>query len=574
MFEQSIKYRLFGLFYILYLFFLVILILIWFFVGGLQTGYYNEFDALGLVSRYPLHFLLLSLSVALLLVLGWYVSSGTSHTKIRSFIFLAPVMTLIMVKYVLPEVMDSFYITNFYDAPAHMQKGLFVANVGHSDVNVDGYFDLQPSFFWLTAIILNIINSPPLALTNHVSLMLIKWFHLISITIYIPMLYLLYRQLFGNKLELIFSAIFLQFSLEFGHFHYAAQSITNALYWLILATSFAAIHKKEVRHSLIILLCGLSIIFMHQGIVIMTIISLTSLSIYPIFFKKIRNDDRFIRWDFLLMLTCQITLWLGYLMYMTVFTFKDFTLTLKNVFEILMTEATAIIPRGIARANKVWQQIVIYKSLYIFTLIALGITTSFINAYRRKNDTDELAFCIQILSTVFFGGISVALGGAGYVERLPSLLLPLIVYSTLNFILGFQRLKEWKIKGFLASTLLAMIIFSGVIFYMSGRNFQSITYGEYYSNAFLVNKDPQNIMGLYGRLEVTPISKVIKDELSNKSVAYITVITIQRHDIIQTNYYIYTDTSLIKSTIKNLQDEMAIIYNNPDTVILLRTKSK
>ena len=112
-----------------------------------------------------------------------------------------------------------------------------------------------------------------------------------------------------------------------------------------------------------------------------------------------------------------------------------------------MTEGTQIIASNTSRAYIPWQQIVSFKSIFILILVASGLIFSFINAYRKKMRRDKLAFSI-LLSTFFFGGAAVGLGGAGYLERLPSLTIPIIVYSIVKFGTHFNFNFNFKFKKY------------------------------------------------------------------------------------------------------------------------------
>jgi multisubunit Na+/H+ antiporter MnhB subunit len=235
-------------------------------------------------------------------------------------------------------------------------------------------------------------------------------------------------------------------------------------------------------------------------------------------------------------------------------------------------ENVQIIPSGITRPYVDWEQIVFYKAIYILVLVASGLILSFVNAYRKRDEADKLAFSIVLLSATFFGGAAITLGGAGYIERLPSAISPILVYSMVKYASSLKLREPRKVTSLLVAVPLIVLIFTGSAFYMSGRNFQSITYGEYYSTVFLVNKDPQNIMGIYSGLKVTSVRDVINAELENKSTSQITAISIDRYKITETYYYTYANMSLINASIRKLQQEMAVIYSNPDAVILLRNR--
>jgi len=528
----------------------------------LKVTYYSRLDMFGPLSRHPLT-ILAQFSLPILLV-----TTLLKRREASPIVLLIPFMSLITVKYMGVELTDAYYITGFYDAVGHFRRGFYVAVASHSNPHVDAYFDTQPGFFWVTGILLNAAHGTPNSLVDSTCVMIVKWFHIFAIMVYIPICYMLYKRLLNNPL-LVSVALLLHFGMEFIHFHYAAQQYGRVLYWLILLLIFNSISKRDFRYSIFILLVGISLTFLHQGVAILTILALIALIFYPAPFKIFARDDRFFRKEFFALLLMVGIIWLSRLIYLTIYTFGNFAEALRKIIETLMAENVQIIPSGIDRANAMWCQIVSYKAIYIFILVASGLILSFVNAYCRKEDEDKLAFSIQLLSAVFFGSAAIAVGGAGYIERLPSLTMPLITCSIVKYVFS-RKIRHRKLTNSLVIISLITLIFLGSTFYLSGRNFQSVTYGEYYSNVFLANNDPQNMMKVYERLKVAPVREVIKAELSNKSVTHTTVISIQSHDIIQTNYYICADISLIKRIIKNLQNEMLVIYSNPDAVILLK----
>ncbi|MDW8083050.1 MAG: hypothetical protein RMI56_04530 [Sulfolobales archaeon] len=63
-------------------------------------------------------------------------------------------------KFVLLQYFDLMHAENFYDAGGHMRRGFYVTITGRSDPEVDTYFDIQPAFFWWTAVFVNILFGP------------------------------------------------------------------------------------------------------------------------------------------------------------------------------------------------------------------------------------------------------------------------------------------------------------------------------------------------------------------------------------------------------------------------------
>jgi len=532
----------------------------------LKITYYDEYDMFGPLSKSPLVTLVqFSLPILFMAVLWKY-------REVSPIILLIPFTLLVIIKYVSTELVDAFYVTSFYDAPGHFKRGLYVTVSGQSDPKIDHYFDIQPAFFWVTAMLLNICGAPR-SLIDSLSILIIKWFPAFAVIMYVPILYLFYKQLL-KKSFLVSTALLITFGVEMIHYHYAAQTYGRAVYWLLLTTMFYFMNRRDLRFLILTLLSGISLVFIHEGVLILTFLASIALVIYHALFRVLGiTYNKFSHKEFLVLPIILGVSWTARLMYLTLYRFKDVISTFQKILETLIMENLQIIPLGIARAHAGWGQIVLCKAIYMFGLLVSGLILLFVNAYRGRDNTDKLAFCIMLLSTIFFGGAAIALGGAGYIERLPSLTLPILVYSILKCLYNRELYERRKVANLLVIVPLIMLIFASSIFYMSGRNFQSITYGEYHSSIFIIYNDPQNIASIYTRLKIIPIREIIKAELSNESITRATVISIQRYDVIMTNYYICSDTNFINMTIRGLHERMNIIYNNLNSRVLLSLRS-
>lgn len=522
-----------------------------FMVESIQVGYYSESDMLGPISEFPLFYLIISFLLALLMILV------LKSRKVNPIILFVPLLILVLIKYVLPDLIDRFYATNFYDAPGHLTRGLFVAKTGHSDPTVDGYFDLQPSFFWTTAIILNIVCGIPSSIVSPPSLFLIKWFHILAIALYVPILYILYKKLLG-KTSLICLALILQFGMDIGHYHYAAQSYGNVLYWLSLALALTLARKVDRKITTLLLVLGLNLIFLHQGLTLFLVVLLVTMLFYPLPFKISRSKSGFLSKKFWIPLTTLVIVWFSYLMFITIYTFEDFVITFRNVIESLVGENVNLISAGISRPNAYWMQIVTYKAVYIALLVLLGIILSFMNASKSHDDVDKAVFNIQLFTATIIGPIAIALGGTAYIERL-FLILPLIIYSLIKFTFNtkwsFHYIK--KLIYALATVGLILLLFSGTSFYFSGRNFQSLTYSEVIQRNFLISHDPNNVKGLYTNMLVSPVSSMLTYGFEHGHLYVIST-----HDTIYGVYYIVGESSEMLKISIDLYEQNDLIYDN------------
>jgi len=524
--------------------------------------YYNKLEMFGPLSKDPLIILIEFVSPFLFMLL---VLKARKVSLITTFV---PFILLITVKYINLELADTNYITSFYDAPAHFQRGYYVILSGRSNPRVDSYFDLQPAFFWTTGIIFNTVVGMPTSFIDPSCIAVVKWFHVFAIVVYVPILYLFYKRLLGNNL-LVATALLLQFSLDFHHIHYSAQSYGIPIYWLILIMLFSLIKTQDRRQLIIVLIAGFSLIFLHQGLTILTLSAFLASAFYPSIFKIADKKEKLFYVRFLMLPIILSIAWFSYLIFMTSYTFRNFIITFRRVIEAIVTGREEIILFGLARADPIWEQIVLYKAVYMALIVSLGMIFSLINARRSRGKADELAFSILFFSAAIFGTLGVVLGGVGLIERLPVITLPITVYSIVKFLSNLKLSESSKVAKMLIISFLIMLLFSGYAFYLSGRNFQSVTYGEYYSYAFLGEKSPWNVAGVYPGVRIVSLYGIMKAQLKNESVSRIPIVNIQRHKTVETYYYICADSSLIERSLENILNERIIIYSSSDALVLL-----
>jgi ABC-type Na+ efflux pump permease subunit len=82
---------------------------------------------------------------------------------------------------------------------------------------------------------IDVIYGAPASPVDLIFSFFVKWFHIIALALYMPIAYMLFRK-YGLRSGEGFLALTLFFVLSFDRFHYAAQTYTNALFWLLLAT--------------------------------------------------------------------------------------------------------------------------------------------------------------------------------------------------------------------------------------------------------------------------------------------------------------------------------------------------
>jgi len=530
-----------------------------------STGYYGPADVFGPFSRYALFFVAAFVLVGVFSTIAW---QGRGKYNV---ILVAPILVLILFKFMVPQSMDSYYATSFYDALGHLSRGLYVAVTGHSDPSVDSYFGLQPGFFWETAIIFNVISGVPTSLTSSLSLIVLKWFPILIALLYVPILWLLYKELIANRV-LVSAAIVAQFALSTSPFHYAAQTYGDALFWLVLALVFIAWNRGSPKYLGLVLLTGISLIFVHEGVTIMTALVLISVAMYQMLFRNRSRLAGSTRKAFVILSLNFVAIWLGYLSFWALSTFGVFISAFRSVLETLVERSTSLVSSELSRSNPVWGAVVFDKFLFFLALIASGLLTSLWNAYRRRDEKDKLVLFMLLFADFFFGPLAVGSGGAGYIERLPEMTLPLIVYSVIRLAAGFgmqNRTFPSKWVPFLLIGLISVSSIAGTAFYFSGRNFQSMTYGEVYSKSFLTSETPNNVIGLYPGSSITPLFQFVRSQVVEHSGSRSQIIWVTRHDYIQADYYLTSNMTGVNGVVGSLSNSSNRIYANPDSVVFV-----
>jgi len=238
----------------------------------------------------------------------------------------------------------------------------------------------------------------------------------------------------------------------------------------------------------------------------------------------------------------------------------------------LVEQSTSVVSSELSRSNPVWGAVDFDKFLFFLALIASGLLTSLWNAYRRRDEKDKLVLFMLLFADFFFGPLAVGSGGAGYIERLPEMTLPLIVYSVIRLAAGFgmqNRTFPSKWVPFLLIGLISVSSIAGTAFYFSGRNFQSMTYGEVYSKSFLTSETPNNVIGLYPGSSITPLFQFVRSQVVEHSGSRSQIIWVTRHDYIQADYYLTSNMTGVNGVVGSLSNSSNRIYANPDSVVFV-----
>jgi hypothetical protein len=520
-------------------------------------GYYTYEDMFGPLSKNVIIAISIDLFLLMSFLLLYFLSSKCDDCGSGFMLSIIVIVLLIASLRILPDVADSYYDQNFYDAGGHMTRGAFVTLTGHSDPSIDSYFDLQPAFFWFTAIFINIIHGAPSSPSDPVFGFFVKWFHVIAILIYIPILFEFFKR---NNLRFreAFLALFLFFTLSFSRFHYAAQTYANALFWLSLTLLFNIVMYREAKKIFMLMLIFTAIIFIHQGVTVFMIVILISMIITMLLLKYTKKHLLTV----LVLFTYFFASWFVYLLYISDFTLSSFTSTVISVIKKFLFEGVSgVVSQGAYRPWRPWEEVVKFKVIYISVLILSG---TLLTAWMYKATRNDIylfkTFVILGVSTLL-GAVAVGLGGAGYIERVPELLIP---FFSAVFIETFKQLNNRRYGSILRKVFIALMFFliiSAPFVYFSGRNFQSIPTSEGKAREFLITHT-QSIAGLYPEIR---IASAFTPLLTSSTPTSNTIYVKYWHDFIQTLYYEMGDIIALNSYIHKFKSACNIVYHNPTT---------
>jgi hypothetical protein len=187
------------------------------------------------------------------------------------------------------------------------------------------------------------------------------------------------------------------------------------------------------------------------------------------------------------------------------------------------------------------------------------------NVLKSGKNVDKTVFTMQLLTVVVVGGISLPLSSTGYLERI-FLISPLIAYSLVKFSAGLQVRVSSRKTMLRAITViaLAVLVLSGLLFYFSGRNFQSITYSQIAQKDFLVKTDPYNIAGLCTQRPISTLGTGTSNGIE-RGVLYV----FSLHDMIYSSYYSFGSLDTAQRIYVDSLENTSQVYDSGTSEILI-----
>ncbi|MEM0050732.1 MAG: hypothetical protein QXW39_09410 [Candidatus Bathyarchaeia archaeon] len=475
----------------------------------------------------------------------------------------------ILFKYLLPNALDTYYVTNFYDAVGHMTRGAYVSITGHSNPSVDTYFDLQPGFFWWTSIFVNVLWGFPSSLYAPVFEVLVKYFNVLILLLSIPIIISFFK-----TLGLTFSESFIAYSIfiliSYDRFHYSAQAYTYLLYWVLLVLLLKSMKGNILKSSSFVsIILASSLVFLHQGSTLYSLISISSLFLASLISRSFisrsgnyKGSLKFLAYTFLIF----SAVWLSYLAYMTIFTFKNFINTLMSVYARIIEGGGEIVTTSVERPYTLWQNVVVLKAAYFVSMTVFSLAVLIVYAMKKRSGMSLFLLAVPLGIVLALSPIALSLGGAGYAERIYTILSPFISFSLLLLLRGERVRRDLK-AYVLILALLTIFSILGYCLYFSGWNQQSVTYSEYLTGKFIIEHGP-NIALTYSQL---PLNSMLSFNAGNVNLKSSQFYLIQLHDEILFLYYKGGSSENTYQVKVRIINDTSIIYASKTSILAYKS---
>jgi hypothetical protein len=449
-----------------------VLVLIFFFAVVLNVGYYTKADLYGPVSRFPTVFVPFAVVIALAMGYIFRRMSHESEGAYRWLLLFLPLALIVVYLLFLPDAIERYVATNYYDTPAHIARTVYLLNNGRINVSIDSYFDLQPGVFFSTAAFMLVAGIGPEAIS--------KWFPLFFVALaYVPAVIFLGKSYFKNARELsIFVFLTLAIMWPSPRYHYSAQIYVLPLIIIVAGLLLRGRLNRERFVALFVL--SAAMIPIHQAASLFTLAMFASFGVFKgvqrFLFRRAERSGAMLGVTMLFLL-----IWLGYLLWVTVDTFGTLVGQLRSVVSVLASGLFAeIFSRDIVRPNPFYQTLVYSKIAFtaIIYLLSLPVPAYLWLKGRISKFGDVLAIVLGTSAVIYILGFS--LGGIGYVERAVLMTSPLLAVG-----IAIVATRTCRINSLPVIVMLVLLVVPGGVLFNSSRNFQSWLYSEQASTQFV-----------------------------------------------------------------------------------------
>jgi hypothetical protein len=457
----------------------------------------------------------------------------------KSVIFLTiPFIAFILARFYLPWFSFPQYGSTFYDAGGFLERTEYVLYTGHTTpiYPLDQIVRQEPGFEWANAMLIDIMNGVPTSPTAFILTFLEKYYNVIEVLVYTPILLYVFRKL-GLDIYKSFIGLIIFFGFEFSpNLHYVDQTYATPLYWLLLLLVYLSVKEGGLKHSVPIAVLSSGIILSHLGVAFFSFYGLLAIALY--YLRKNRTP---------LYYTALFGIgWVSYLNYLAT-VYAGYVGLGYDVatFYTKPSSLITVISQDLYRPLPIWAEIVFYEAVYM-AIITLTPALLFFLLSRKSDKKEEyLMLAVLILITSLIAGpVAAKLGGAGYITRIPQQLMPFMAMAFAE--ISFSR----KLKPLFA-TMVIILVLVGSLYYYEGRNFEATLNNNYltFLYTYAVSKPPSFLLTAYCPLGIN---------------ATITGYSIS--GLIQSYYYEYGNFSIIQEIVYNTSLRDGIIYMAPGVV--------
>ena len=447
----------------------------------LESGPFDYSQILG-----PLTNLTAFLTVSLILLtlcmstlfLSWKPLVSRSATLLVAFF----VVLLIVVKYLIPVWDANYFQALFTDGVSKVTELQWTVMTHHTYGGFVETLDWHSGSWSFFASFLIVVFGQPTSIQAGIFATIVKWAPVGFSVLYSPIVYFLMRSYgLGHRFSLI--GLFAFYAFSIWPFWLASQMLGNALYWILLAVLPRII--KGDRASLVIgFTLMVSIVTVHQGVAAFAMATLMSLLIVAIVFRFPRRA--------LLRSASSLLFFSSVWAARIVFSIPSFAYSLLAAAQSAYTDifgGVASIAAYSYRGYIPYQDLVHFIEGYYLAVTLIPGLILVLFAFSYRSIYLQISGGALVMTTLIVGLVAVgpAGGGAGGVDRIPSMLMPLsafaVAYLAAKFQLGYHNStfgasRHGPVFKFLSCALLVTLAISGTTVFFSGSNINWIPYSQ------------------------------------------------------------------------------------------------
>lgn len=507
-------------------------------------------------------------------------------SELTSYRFIWLIGTLLVLsialKFFLPVFEASYFQALFADGVSKVNELQWVVFTHHTTGGFVETLNWHAGSWSFWGIFTIVIFGQPSTPLDGIFVAIVKWSPVLFSVLYLPVVYFLMRS-YGLRNRFSLVGIFAFYGLSIWPFWFASQMLGNVLYWLFLAMLPRAI-KGGWPNLIAILLVLTSIVTVHQGVATFTLASLISIPLAAVFFglerKTISRSAR--------ILLFFIAIWSAEI----VFSIPSFAYSLEAGLQSLYSDifhGASSISYYSYRGYLPYENLVHFIEAYYLAVVIIPSLILAYYSFRYRGIQTSISTGVLVITTLVVGlaTIGPAGGGAGGINRIPAMLVPLsafgLAYQAGRF-KGVRTLrpgtpKSSKLPKYVYCLIIAGLAVSGTIVYFSGSNINWVPYSQLLGENgnvgpfFYCHAQVASPCTVYAIGDLTQMSPPYSKALASAAYPFNRTSSAGFYTFYQTGLNSYLDlyggnATSVNSQIQAVFSRSDILYETPTTVFL------